>query len=164
MLLIYSAGLRMSELLGLTWNDLDTSRNVINIRNAKGKKDRITLLSPVAYAYLVQYRNNYKSSFWVFEGALGKPYSARSVNNIIKRAGRKANITKTISAHTLRHSFATHLLESGTDLRYIQTLLGHESSRTTERYAHVTKRGFDRLKSPLDSLFGGDNLEDNKKI
>jgi integrase/recombinase XerD len=162
MLLVYSAGLRMSELLALTWNDLDTSRNVINIRNGKGRKDRITLLSPVCYAYLEQYRNRYKPSFWVFEGAAGKPYSARSVNNIIKRAGRKANIAKIISAHTLRHSFATHLLESGTDLRYIQALLGHESSRTTERYAHVTKRGFDRLKSPLDNLLGGSILETGK--
>ena len=92
------------------------------------------------------------------------PYSARSVNKIIKRSGRLAGITKNISAHTLRHSFATHLLENGTDLRYIQTLLGHENSKTTERYAHVTKRGFERLKSPLDNLLGGVTLETNKDI
>ena len=118
----------------------------------------------MAYSYLEQYRSRYKPVRWIFEGIPGKPYSARSVNNIIKRAGRKASITKTISAHTLRHSFATHLLERGTDLRYIQALLGHESSKTTERYTHVTKHGFDKLKSPLDNLLGGGTLETNKDI
>lgn len=162
--LIYSAGLRISELLNLTWPDLDPIRGVINIRGGKGKKDRITILSTVAYRYLVQYREHYLPAEKVFEGAPGKPYSARSVNKIIKRSGRLAGITKNISAHTLRHSFATHLLESGTDLRYIQTLLGHENSKTTERYAHVTKRGFERLKSPLDNLLGGVTLETNKEI
>ncbi len=162
--LIYSAGLRISELLNLTWTDLDPIRGVINIRGGKGKKDRITILSTVAYQYLVQYRKHYLPAEKVFEGAPGIPYSARSVNKTVKRSGRLAGITKNISAHTLRHSFATHLLENGTDLRYIQTLLGHENSKTTERYAHVTKRGFERLKSPLDNLLGGVTLETNKDI
>lgn len=154
--LLYSAGLRMSELLSLTWTDIDTTRSVINVREGKGKKDRITLLSTVANAYLQRYRALYSPRHWVFEGSTGQPYSARSVNNIVKKSARLAKIVKNISAHTLRHSFATHLLESGTDLRYIQSLLGHESSLTTERYTHVTKRGFEKLKSPLDNLLGAD--------
>ena len=160
--LIYSGGLRMSEILNLKWDDIDASRSVINIRNGKGKKDRITLLSQLAYGYLQQYRKVYKPAVWVFEGGVGKPYSARSINKIIKRSSGLSGISKNISAHTLRHSFATHLLERGTDLRYIQTLLGHESSKTTERYAHVTKRGFDKLISPLDSLMSGSNFDTDK--
>lgn len=160
--LIYSGGLRMSEILNLKWDDIDTSRSVINIRNGKGKKDRITLLSKLALGYLQEYRKLYKPAVWIFEGGVGKPYSARSINKIIKRSGKLCCISKNISAHTLRHSFATHLLERGTDLRYIQTLLGHESSKTTERYAHVTKRGFDKLISPLDSLMSGSNVDPGK--
>jgi integrase/recombinase XerD len=154
--LLYSAGLRMSELLGLAWTDIDATRGVIHVREGKGKKDRITLLSTIVNAHLERYRALYNPKHWVFEGSEGKPYSARSVNNIIKKSARQAKITKNISAHTLRHSFATHLLESGTDLRYIQSLLGHESSLTTERYTHVTKRGFEKLKSPLDNLMSKD--------
>jgi integrase/recombinase XerD len=157
--LIYSAGLRMSEILNLKWDDIDVKRNVIYVRGGKGNKDRITLLSSLAYSYLIEYRAIYNPKSWVFEGGPGKPYSALSINNIIKRSGKLAGIAKTISAHTLRHSFATHLLEKGTDLRYIQTLLGHESSKTTERYAHVTKRGFDKLISPLDNLMGVGKLK-----
>jgi len=162
--LIYSAGLRMSEVLHLTWKDLDISRGVIHIRDGKGKKDRITILSTLAHNYLQHYQTIFKPMHWIFEGIPGQPYSARSINNIIKRSSRFAGIKKNISAHTLRHSFATHLLESGTDLRYIQTLLGHESSRTTERYTHVTKRGFEKLKSPLDNLLPMGTLETNKEI
>lgn len=152
--LLYSGGLRISELLSLNWQDLDADRGVIYVRNAKGKKDRITLLSRVAYEYLVHYKEAYKPETWIFESPEKQPYSSRSVNNIVGLAAKRAGITKHVSAHTLRHSFATHMLESGTDLRYIQTLLGHESSRTTERYTHVTKRGFEKLISPLDTMAG----------
>lgn len=163
--LLYSGGLRMSELLALRWHDLDADRGVINIRNAKGKKDRITLLSRTAYEYLIQYRALYQPQMWLFEGPDRQPYSARSVNNIIGQASARAGITKRVSAHTLRHSFATHMLESGTDLRYIQTLLGHESSKTTERYTHVTKKGFENLVSPLDAMARRVILQlDNKGI
>jgi integrase/recombinase XerD len=150
--LLYSGGLRMSELLDLKWVDLDSARGVIYVRSGKGNKDRVTLLSQNVRAYLEIYKTQYNPVMWIFEGLAGEQYSARSVNAIIKRCARKAGISKSISAHTLRHSFATHLLESGTDLRYIQSLLGHESSRTTERYTHVTKKGFENLKSPLDNL------------
>lgn len=164
MFLLYSAGLRMSELLHLKWTDIDAARGLIYIRCAKGKKDRVTLLSGIAHQYLLHYKDLYNPKQWVFEGISGQPYSSRSVNNIIERNAFRAGIQKRVSAHTLRHSFATHLLESGTDLRYIQALLGHESSRTTERYAHVTKRGFDKLRSPLDNLLPAVTLGDNKDI
>lgn len=163
-LLLYSAGLRMSELLSLRKTDIDSSRGIINIRNGKGKKDRITLLSKIAYAELQKYYAGYSPETWIIEGEGGGPYSARSVNNIIKAAARKADIKKDISAHTLRHSFATHLLERGTDIRYIQNLLGHENSKTTERYTHMTKKGFEKLLSPLDAISDKLNLDSNKTL
>lgn len=164
MFLLYSAGLRISELLNLKWKDIDEHRMVIYIRSGKGRKDRITLLSKLALDYLKHYLGLYEPKEWLFEGPGGGQYSSRSVNRFIHRYCHLAGISRPVSAHTLRHSFATHLLERGTDLRYIQTLLGHESSRTTERYTHVTKRGFDKLLSPLDYLNQGLTLEGNKDI
>jgi integrase/recombinase XerD len=162
-MLLYSAGLRISELLNLRWTDIDRDRHVIHVRSGKGGKDRITLLSAVAFKNITAYLEIYNPSNWLFEGPDGKPYSPRSVNQIIKRSCAKANIAKRVSAHTLRHSFATHLLEHGTDLRYIQSLLGHESSKTTERYTHITRKGFDQLVSPLDRI--AEKLSfDNKEI
>ncbi len=159
-MLIYSGGLRLSEVLDLKWKDLDAKRRVLTVRG-KGNKERITLLSEVAYEYLLLYRATYVTSELIFEGPGGGRYSPRSVNNVIKRSAQKAGILKRVSAHTLRHSFATHLLEGGTDLRYIQSLLGHESSRTTERYTHVTRKGFEKLRSPLDNLEIGGILRVN---
>jgi site-specific recombinase XerD len=156
--LLYSAGLRRGELLKLTPADIDHARNVIYVRSGKGMKDRVTLLSQIAYALLLKYVEQYQPTQFLFEGEPGEPYSERSVNSIVKRAARQAGIKKNVSPHTLRHSFATHLLEGGTDLRYIQELLGHESSKTTERYAHVTKKGFGKLVSPLDNLFQKTNF------
>ncbi|MBX2917526.1 MAG: site-specific integrase [Cyclobacteriaceae bacterium] len=164
MFLLYSAGLRISELLNLTWKDVDEYRMLIYIRSGKGRKDRITLLSRLALDYLKHYLALYQPKVWLFEGPDGNRYSSRSVNCFIHRYCKIAGITRRVSAHTLRHSFATHLLERGTDLRYIQTLLGHESSRTTERYAHITKRGFEKLTSPLDYLTQGLILDSNKGI
>ena len=160
-MLIYSAGLRLSEVLDLKWKDLDSKRRVLLVRG-KGSKERITILSEVAYEYLLLYRATHVTSDLIFEGPGGGRYSPTSVNNVIKRSARKAGIVKRVSAHTLRHSFATHLLEGGTDLRYIQSLLGHESSRTTERYTHVTRKGFEKLRSPLDNLGIGGNLGINE--
>jgi integrase/recombinase XerD len=163
--LIYSAGLRMSELLSLKIGDLDSGRGLVFVRMGKGNKDRVTLLSKVAYGLVEKYIQQYNPKEYLFEGSDKQSYSPRSVNNIIKRSAQKAGIRKSISAHTLRHSFATHLLERGTDLRYIQTLPGHESSRTTERYTHVTKKGFERIVSPLDNLNLAFTLGiDNKRI
>ena len=162
--LLYSAGLRMSELLRLKPSDLDADRGLIMVRGAKHSKDRVTLLSKIAYQHVQQYREAYQPKHWLFEGPDNKPYSARSVNAIIKRSARKAGIEKNVSAHVLRHSFATHLLEHGTDLRYIQNLLGHESSRTTERYTHVTKKGLDQIISPLDNLMESGIFEKTNKL
>ena len=155
---LYSAGLRISELLNLKPEDIDAQRGLIYVRGGKGKKDRVTLLSKVALVYMEEYKREYQPKTWLFEGPDGGPYGCRSVNLIIKRSGQRAGIMKRISAHTLQHSFVTHLLERGTDLRYIQSLLGHESSVTTERYAHVTRKGFELLVSPLDNLYQKFNL------
>lgn len=150
---IYSAGLRISEAINLKIKDIDSQRMQIRVEQAKGKKDRYTLLSQKTLATLRTYFLAYKPKVWLFEGQeAGEPYSSRSIQNIFSAAVEKAGITKEVSVHTLRHSFATHLLENGTDLRYIQSLLGHESSKTTEIYTHVTTKGFDQIKSPLDKL------------
>ena len=162
--MLYASGLRISELLKLRHTDIDHDRKVIHVRSGKGGKDRITLLSDVAYELLTEYRAGYAPVYWLFEGPDGNAYSQRSVNKIIKKSSLKAGIQKRVSAHTLRHSFATHLLEHGTDLRYIQSLLGHSSSRTTERYTHVTTKGLDQLISPLDRIWKKDKLGDNKGI
>jgi site-specific recombinase XerD len=164
LMLLYASGLRISELLGLKLKDIDAERNLIHVRCGKGKKDRITVLSSVLHQQLGTYLNAYSPCEWLFEGPDGGQYSPRSVNRIIKVKAARAGIRKNVSAHTLRHSFATHLLEHGTDLRYIQTLLGHESSRTTERYAHVTLKGFNQLVSPLDRLAQKIKFESNKDI
>lgn len=150
--LIYAAGLRRSELINLKIQDIDSGRMVINVRGAKGKKDRITMLSERILGLLREYFTKYRPKIWLFEGAPGVPYSASSLQKVFKDALRRSGVRKDASLHTLRHSFATHLLETGTDLRYIQVLLGHNSSKTTEIYTHVTTRGMGKVKSPLDNL------------
>ena len=152
LMLLYSSGLRISELLNLRWRDFDLHRMQLFVEGGKGKKDRVTLLSHAAVEFTQYYMSLYKPGDLLFEGPGGKKYSQGSVNKIIHRSAFLAGIQKNPSAHTLRHSFATHLLEQKTDIRYIQVLLGHENSKTTERYTHVTTKGFSRLKSPLDSL------------
>lgn len=148
--LLYSAGLRRSELLNLRLEDIDSERMTISITQGKGKKDRLTLLSRRMLEDLRLYYRQYKPEKYLFEGMKGGKYSSTSVSKIIKRSAKDANIHKRITPHMLRHSFATHLLESGTDLRYIQTLLGHNSSRTTEVYTHVAVNGLSRIQNPLD--------------
>ena len=138
---IYSAGLRVSEVIALKKSDIDSKRMQIRVAQAKGKKDRYTLLSPITLELLRNYFKQYKPQEHLFEGPNGQPYSDRSIQALLKEALKKSGIQKRVTVHTLRHSFATHLLESGTDLRYIQSLLGHESSRTTEIYTHITTKG-----------------------
>jgi len=151
LMLIYSAGLRVGEAVRLKVNDIDSQRNLIHIRGAKGKKDRYTVLSRVLLEKLREYYKVYKPREYLFEGGNGRIHLAeRSVQNVFKRAVKIAGIKKQITVHTLRHSFATHLLESGTDLRYIQEILGHASSRTTEIYTHVSKQILGKIVSPLD--------------
>lgn len=152
LMLAYSAGLRLSELVNVKIKDIDSERMQIRIAQAKGKKDRYSILSPKLLDVLRVYFSSYKPKIWLFEGQTAGQYSARSIQLIMQESTKKAGITKKISVHTLRHSFATHLLENGTDLRYIQSLLGHESSKTTEIYTHITTKGFDQIKSPIDKL------------
>ena len=150
--LVYSAGLRRSELLNLRAADIGSSRSCIVIRDAKGIKDRITLLSEKILRLLRDYYKKYKPKEWLFEGAAGGKHSESSIRKVFENAVVKSGIRKNVSLHSLRHSFATHLLERGTDLRYIQALLGHNSSKTTEIYTHVTKKGLEQLRSPLEDL------------
>lgn len=148
--LLYFSGLRRSELLNLKINDIDSSRMLIHIIDAKGNKDRYTILSQNALADLREYYKQWKPKEYLFEGLKNMPYSGSSVGKIITATAIKAGIRKKVTPHTLRHSFATHLLENGTDLRYIQLLLGHNSTKTTEIYTHVAKSSFDSIKNPLD--------------
>jgi site-specific recombinase XerD len=152
LLTIYSAGLRISEAINLKISDIDSSRMAILIKSGKGKKDRNCILSEKLLVILREYFKLYKPKVWLFEGQFGEQYSARSIQNIFRKACIIAKIIKVATVHTLRHSFATHLLERGTDLRYIQELLGHSSSKTTEIYTHITHKGMEQVKSPLDHL------------
>jgi integrase/recombinase XerD len=149
---IYSGGLRLSEVVGLRVSDIDSKRMMIFIKGAKGKKDRYTILSRELLNWLREYYKKEKPREWLFEGVTGGQYSMRSVQNIMREAVKHAGIKKHATVHTLRHSFATHMLENGTDLRYIQNLLGHSSSKTTEIYTHITTKGLEQLSSPFDRL------------
>lgn len=154
---IYSAGLRISELINLKITDIDSQRMQIRVEQAKGKKDRYTLLSKKTLEILRAYIKNERPHFYLFEGqgsSEDQPvkYSSTSISAILKTALKNSKISKKATVHTLRHSFATHLLERGTDLRYIQSLLGHESPKTTQIYTHVTTKGFEQIISPLDNL------------
>lgn len=151
--LIYSCGLRRSELIHLKITDIDSNRNIVIIRQSKGKKDRIAPLSTKILEMLRQYYSIYKPKIWLFEGQNGiEQYSDHSLQSVLKQALVKAKISKPVTLHWLRHSYATHLLESGTDLRYIQELLGHNSSKTTEIYTHVSTKSIQQIKSPFDDL------------
>lgn len=152
LMLIYSAGLRLNELIQLRLPDLQPEQQRLFVYGGKGKKDRCTLLSPKVWQQLQQYIEIYAPVEWVFEGQDGGQYSARSVQAIFTKAKARSGINAYATVHTLRHSFATHLLEKGVDLRYIQELLGHESSKTTEIYTHITHTGWAKVKSPIDDL------------
>jgi len=151
--LIYACGLRRSELLNLKVAAIDSNREVLYILNSKGKKDRVVPLSKSLMTMLETYIEMYKPKDWLFEGQIkGEPYSATSLSEVLGAAVLKANIKKPVTLHWLRHSYATHLLESGTDLRYIQELLGHKSSKTTEIYTHVSTKSLKLIRSPFDDL------------
>jgi site-specific recombinase XerD len=151
---VYSAGLRVSEIINIKLKDIDSSRMQILIERAKGKKDRYVNLSPVLLDVLRSYVKSYKPKFYLFESeATGLAYPARTIQQIFSNAKHKAGIKKDVGIHSLRHSFATHLLEKGTDIRYIKDLLGHFDIRTTERYLHVSKKQLVNITSPLDDLW-----------
>ena len=151
--LIYACGLRCSEVLNLQFSDIQTERGLLMIRNSKGKKDRIVPISLKVIEMLRDYYKIYRPTKWLFEGQIvGEPYKARSLQSALHRSVDKTAIKKPVTLHWLRHSYATHLLETGTDLRYIQELLGHSSSRTTEIYTHVSTKNIQNIRSPFDEL------------
>lgn len=150
LVIAYSAGLRVSEIAALRVSDVDPSRGVILVRSGKGRKDRYTILAKRTKQLLEMYIDLYKPHEWLFEGQNGGHLSSRSIQEVFGRAKDKVGITKNVSIHSLRHSFATHLLEDGTDIRYIQELLGHSNAKTTQIYTHVAKRDFLRIRSPYD--------------
>ena len=150
--LIYSGGFRLSEALHLKLCDIDSQRMLIHIKGAKGRKDRYTLLSRKALAIMREYYQVYTPKVYLFEGVNGGCYSTRSVQNVVKNAVARAGINKRITPHSLRHSFATHLLENGTDLRYIQNLLGHNSPKTTMIYTHVSDIAVQKIRNPFDLM------------
>jgi len=153
LMLVYSSGLRVSEVVSLKKEHIDLSRQVIYIHQGKGRKDRYTMLSDKAADFLKWYYDFFRIDKWIFPGQQNMRHlSIRSAQNIFDKAIQKAGIHKKTSIHGLRHTFATHLLENGTDIRYIQVLLGHSSLRTTERYTHVARRSVLKIKSPLDNI------------
>lgn len=151
--LLYSAGLRIGEALNLTPEAIDSKRMLIRIEHAKGNKDRYSLLSESFLILLRDYYKQYKPKTYLFEGQKGGPYTSSSAQKVFKRALKTAGIKKHgVTLHTLRHSFATHLLESGTDLRFIQELLGHNSPKTTMIYTHVSSKSLQNIRNPFDEL------------
>jgi integrase/recombinase XerD len=151
--LIYSCGIRCGELLALKPEHIDSKRNLLIIKQSKGKKDRIAPLSNKTIELLREYFVAYKPMVYLFEGQIkGTAYDSRSLQQVLKQALDKAKIKKPVTLHWLRHSYATHLLEAGTDLRYIQELLGHSSSKTTEIYTHVSTHSIQNIISPYDTL------------
>jgi site-specific recombinase XerD len=155
LMLAYSAGLRVSEAVSLKTYDVDSERMIIYVRQAKGKKDRLVALSPVLLVMLREYARAYNpdKKGYLFEGHLpGTPYSTRSLQEVIQAAKKKAGVTRSGSIHSLRHSFATHLIEKGTDVTMIQKLLGHNDLKTTLRYLHASNKDLLKIISPLDDL------------
>jgi site-specific recombinase XerD len=151
--LIYACGLRRGELLNLKPQDIDSQRGMLRVNQGKGKKDRLVPIGGKILELVHEYHNYEKPAVYLFEGQFrGEKYNERSLQQVLKQALEKAKITQPVTLHWLRHSYATHLLESGTDLRFIQELLGHNSSKTTEIYTHVSQKSLQKIKSPFDDL------------
>lgn len=164
LLMTYGAGLRVSEVVSLRWADIDFGEHKIHIKGAKGKKDRIVMLPYSVVCYLEDYMGLEGSEGYVFKGQIaGEPYSSKSVQSVMRKAIKRSGIQKKATVHTLRHSFATHLLENGTDIRYIQKFLGHSSIKTTTVYTHVSKVKSAEIQSPLDRLVDFDSKNSDKR-
>ena len=162
MLLAYGAGLRVSEVVNLRWADIDFTTHKINVKSAKGKKDRVVMLPYSILSYFEKYRSLYDTKNYVFEGQIiGEPYAIGSAQTMMRHAVKKANIGKRATMHSLRHSFATHLLESGTDIRFIQKVLGHQKIETTTIYTHVSKVNVQNIQSPLDQMTNQNKTDDD---
>jgi site-specific recombinase XerD len=145
-------GLRVSEIVNLKITDIDSGNMQVFIERAKGKKDRYANLPESILEQLRTYYKQYKPTKYLFEGQYGEQYSIRSAQQVFKTAMKKAKINKEVGIHGLRHSFATHLLENGTDIKFIQELLGHNDIKTTLRYTHVSEKSLKKIKSPLDNM------------
>ncbi|MGB3075888.1 MAG: site-specific integrase [Chitinophagales bacterium] len=152
LMLTYSSGLRLHEVASLRIQDIDSHRMMVRIIQSKGNKDRYSILSPVALDMLRQYWKRYRPSVWLFEARSGKAMAVRSIQQMFMNALSKTGIKKEAGIHSLRHSFATHLMEQGVSLPIIQQLLGHKSLRTTSGYLHVQQYSVQSIKSPLDTL------------
>jgi integrase/recombinase XerD len=151
--LLYSSGLRIGELIGLTLRDLDINRKMLKVSKGKGRKDRYVPIAEVMLPLLQNYITTYAPKTYLIEGLdSGKQYSPVSIRKFLARSCRAAHITKHVTPHTLRHSYATHLLENGTDIRYIQVLLGHSSPETTMIYTHVQSQDLKKITNPLDLI------------
>ncbi len=158
---LYSTGLRLSELLCLRVRDVDFDREMIHVRAGKGKRDRMAVMSQMLKPFLLTYLELYSPKYWLIEGPDKKQYSASSVRSILRKSAYLAGIQKQVTPHKLRHSFATHLLEGGTDIRFIQELLGHKSPATTAVYTHVTQKSLRKIESPLDQIFRNTTFNNN---
>ena len=159
--MLYGSGLRIGELLHLQLKDFDFDRDQLHIRNAKGRKDRYATIAKSLHTLLKSYYTSYKPTVYFIENPNGGLYSAGSVRSFLKKSCRAAGINKKVTPHTLRHSYATHLLEQGTDIRYIQELLGHSKPETTMIYTHVTQKSLRDIKSPLDTSLNNLSLRNN---
>lgn len=149
---IYSCGLRISEAVNLKINDIDSSAMTVKIVNAKGRNDRIVMLSEKLLSLLREYFKEYKPKIYLFEGQKGEQYSTRSIQQLFNNAVKKVGIKKKVTVHSLRHSFASHLLDNGTDIRFIQELLGHKHLSTTQIYIHINPASVKKIKSPFDNF------------
>jgi site-specific recombinase XerD len=150
--LAYSSGLRVSEVAHLKVSDIDPSRMAVLVRQGKGQRDRYTILSKVALETIIRYLRKYRPTSWLFPGMIpGRPITDKSIGLVMRDVKKRAGITKRATVHSLRHAFATHLLEEGTDPRRVQVLLGHRSLRTTAIYLHVSPKDLSNITSPLDS-------------
>lgn len=158
---LYSGGLRVSEVASLQADDVDSERGQIHVRQGKGRKDRYVMLSPVVLKALRDYVRVERPYHWLFPAGhrRDRHITTRTIQQEVKEAAKRAGIKKRVTPHVLRHSFATHLLEAGTDLRYIQELLGHSKIGTTVRYTHVAKKEARKIASPIDRLFQEDSGE-----
>ena len=161
--LIYSCGIRISELINLKLNDFHVERKQLIIKNGKGRKDRYVSLADSFLPLLSNYYHSYKPKIYFVEGQKGGKYTADSVRQFLRKSCLKANIKKPVTPHTLRHSYATHLLENGVDIRYIQSLLGHAKPETTMIYTHVKRKDLMKIQNPLDVALQKINKLDNKE-
>lgn len=149
---IYSCGLRISEAINLKIRDIDSKAMTVKIVNSKGKSDRVIMLSEKLLQLLREYFKEYKPKIYLFEGQGGGEYSTRSIQQIFKEAVKQTKIRKKVTVHSLRHSFASHLLDNGTDIRFIQELLGHRHLSTTQIYTHINPLSAKKIRSPFDSF------------